>query len=72
MSWGLAHRAAEEAKGLDTVCPTTGQYSLQFLQLCLRFEHCKTASLSLALCQAGGSRCLPASALHYRADAEPR
>eukprot|EP00961_Rhodomonas_salina_P286364 3869516-Rhodomonas_salina.4 len=66
MSWGLAHRAAEKAfvaQGLDTVSPTTGQYqySQQFLQLLSRFEHCNTASLSLALCQAGGSHSLPAT-----------
>eukprot|EP00961_Rhodomonas_salina_P114415 1539869-Rhodomonas_salina.1 len=36
MSWGLAHRAAEKAflaRGLNTVSPTTGKYSPQFLQL---------------------------------------
>eukprot|EP00961_Rhodomonas_salina_P080360 1081132-Rhodomonas_salina.1 len=72
MSWGLAHRAAEKAflaRGLNTVSPTTGKYSLQFLQLRARFEHSNTACLSPALCRAGGSRGLPASAPHYSADA---
>eukprot|EP00961_Rhodomonas_salina_P117357 1579823-Rhodomonas_salina.1 len=51
MGWGLAHRAAEKAfmaKGLDTVSPTTGKYSPQFLQLRSRLEHRNTARLSLA------------------------
>eukprot|EP00961_Rhodomonas_salina_P141501 1905349-Rhodomonas_salina.2 len=73
MSWGLAHRAAVKAllaQGLDTVSPSTGQYSQQLLQLRSCFGHRNTASLSLALCRAGGSRGLPASTLHYRADAD--
>eukprot|EP00961_Rhodomonas_salina_P291545 3932096-Rhodomonas_salina.1 len=73
MSWGLAHRAAEKtfiAKGLDTVSPTTGKYSHQFLQLRSRFRHRNITRLSLALCRAGGSRGLPARAQHYRAAAD--
>eukprot|EP00961_Rhodomonas_salina_P068651 921362-Rhodomonas_salina.2 len=77
MRWGLAHRAAEKAflanlKGLDTVSPTTGTGSLQFLQLRSRFEHRNTARLSLGLWGAGGSLGLrlAASAVHHRADAD--
>eukprot|EP00961_Rhodomonas_salina_P109069 1468395-Rhodomonas_salina.1 len=59
---------------LDRACvkgsPSTGQSFPQFLQLRPRFEHCNTARLSLALCRAGGSRGLPASARHYRPDAD--
>eukprot|EP00961_Rhodomonas_salina_P267542 3615029-Rhodomonas_salina.1 len=58
------------AKGLDTVSPATGKYSPQFLQHRSRLEHRNTARLSLALCRAGGSRGLPASTPHYRADAD--
>eukprot|EP00961_Rhodomonas_salina_P074623 1001986-Rhodomonas_salina.1 len=73
MSWGLAHPAAEKAfllRGLNTVSPTTGKCSQQFLQLRSRFEYCNTTRLSLALCRAGGSHGLPASAPHYRANAD--
>eukprot|EP00961_Rhodomonas_salina_P259868 3511823-Rhodomonas_salina.1 len=74
MSWVLAHRAAEKAflaRGLNTVSPTTGKYSPQFLQLRSCFEHRNTARLSLALCRGGCSRGLPASAPHRdRADAD--
>eukprot|EP00961_Rhodomonas_salina_P088419 1188883-Rhodomonas_salina.1 len=74
VAMSLAHRAAEKAflaRCLNTVSPITGKYSQQFLQLRASFEHRNTASLSLALCSAGGCRGLPASAPHYCADANP-
>eukprot|EP00961_Rhodomonas_salina_P211256 2852706-Rhodomonas_salina.1 len=71
MSWNLAHQAAKKVfmvKGMDTVSPTIGKYSPQFLQLHSSLKHCNTACPSLALCRAGCSRGLPASEPHYRAD----
>eukprot|EP00961_Rhodomonas_salina_P034486 464468-Rhodomonas_salina.2 len=52
------------------VCPPPRVSTPQFIQLRSRFEHRTTVRLSLALCRAGGSRGLPASAPHYRADAD--
>eukprot|EP00961_Rhodomonas_salina_P064826 872511-Rhodomonas_salina.1 len=64
MSWGLAHRASETAflaKGQDTLSYTR-QCAPQFLQLRSRLENRDITRFSLALCRAGGSRGVPASA----------
>lgn len=73
MSFGLAHRAAEAyfvAHGLDAVSPTSGKLTPAFLLRRSNYEHRFTSRLSLALCRAAGSRGVPASAPHYRADTE--
>eukprot|EP00961_Rhodomonas_salina_P295778 3935785-Rhodomonas_salina.1 len=73
MRFGLAHRTAEAyfvAHGLDAVSPTSGKYTLAFLQRRSSYEHRFTSCLSLALCRAAGSRGVLASAQHYRADTE--
>eukprot|EP00961_Rhodomonas_salina_P163347 2200105-Rhodomonas_salina.1 len=72
MSWGLGLQRRLSWPGVWTLTlsPSTGKYSLQFLQPRSRFEHRNAARLSLALCRAGGSRGVPASAQHYRADAD--
>eukprot|EP00961_Rhodomonas_salina_P195786 2643000-Rhodomonas_salina.4 len=69
------HRAAEayfvaHASGLDAVSPTSGKFTPAFLQRRSSYEHRFTSRLSLALCRAAGSRWVPASASHYRADTE--
>eukprot|EP00961_Rhodomonas_salina_P199673 2693341-Rhodomonas_salina.3 len=73
MSFSLTHWVAEAyfvAHGLDAVSSTSGKLTPAFLQRRSSYEHRFTSSLSLALCSAAGSRGVPASAPHYRADTE--